>query len=247
MNVLREPAPECPSQLRFDRLLAGELEPARAAELTAHAVSCARCGSLLAELRRGRDAFVASAALPDAVAQRVLERARERRVAGWRWAAPALAAAAAALLTWTAWPAQAPFAERTKGGAVQLAFYVLHDGAVRPGMNGERVQPGDRIEFAYTSERDAYLAIVSIDSARKASSYYAKDGRAAKIPPARRAVLEQSTLLDDTLGPELVYTLVCAQPIEVAPVLQALERSPEQVPSVPDCMIERHALNKVAR
>ena len=249
MNAVNEPARACPSRLRFDRLLADELAPVQASELTAHAAGCARCGALLAELRRGRDAFAADAVLPDAVVQRVRDLAGDggRGVARLRWAGPLLAAAAA-LLTWTAWPEQAqPWAERSKGSGVQLAFYVLHDGVVRPGSDGERVQPGDQLQLAYTSEREAYLAILSIDAAGKATAYYEKDGRAAKIIPARSAVLDRSTLLDATLGPELVYTLVCAEPITIAPLLLALERAPDQAPAAPGCTIERHTLLKVPR
>lgn len=248
MNAIQEPERGCPSRLRFDRLLAGELEPSRAAALTAHAAGCARCGGLLVELRHAHGAFAHGAVLPGAVVRRVRE--RRRSIAWARWGAPALAAAAA-LLAWSAWPRLRPdaprFGERSKGGAVELAFYVLHDGAVRLGADGERVQPGDRIELAYTSDHDAYLAVLSIDAARKASTYYAKDGRAAKIPAARRAVLDQSTLLDATLGRELVYILICAEPIAVAPLLQALERAPEATPVATSCTIERRALFKVPR
>src|SRR5688500_8043754 len=138
MNAIQEREPACPSRLRFDRLLAGELESVQARELSAHAAGCARCNALLAELRRGHEAFATAAVLPDAIARRVRERAAERgRDLAWpRWAAPLLAAAAV-LITWTAWPPGSPQAptlgERTKGGEVHLSFYVMHDGAVRPG------------------------------------------------------------------------------------------------------------------
>ena len=248
MDVIREPERACASRFRFDSLLAGELDPEHAARLSEHAGACARCGALLAELRAGHAAFVATTALPDAVVRRV--RAGRRAVAWPRWAAPVLAATAV-LLAWSAWPWLDPggqsSSERSKGSAARLAFYVLHDGSVRPGADGERVQPGDRIEFSYTSEREVYLAILGIDAARKASVYYAKDGRAVKVPPARRALLDQSTLLDTTLGQERVYTLVCAQPIAVAPILHALERAPEAAPIAPGCTVERHVLLKVPR
>jgi hypothetical protein len=162
----------------------------------------------------------------------------------------AVLAAAALMLAYVAWPKLPPPAPtdtvRSKGG-IQLAFYVLHDGAVRPGADGERVQPGDRIEFRYTSERDAYLGIVSIDGARKASVYYAAGGRAAEVRAASHALLDRSTLLDGTLGAELVYALVCTQPIALAPLLQALERAPERAPAAPGCSVARYALLKVPR
>ena len=83
MNAIQEPELGCPSRLRFDRLLAGELEATRAAELTAHAAGCARCGGLLVELRRAHAAFAQSAPLPGAVASRVRE--RRRSIAWSRW------------------------------------------------------------------------------------------------------------------------------------------------------------------
>jgi anti-sigma factor RsiW len=246
MNAVHPERPPCPSRLRFVRLLAGELEPAQAQELQRHVEHCARCSALLAELRNGRDAF--SPVLPDLLVQRVRATSKLRR--DWaRWTTPALAAAGA-LLAWLLWrePPSVPNADgvRSKGG-MQLGFYVLHAGAVRAGTDGERVQPGDQLEFAYSSERDAYLAIVSIDAAGRASAYYARDGRAVKIAAAGHAVLDQSTLLDDTLGPELVYALSCTQPIATEPVLQTLERSPDQPPAVAGCEVTRYALLKVAR
>jgi hypothetical protein len=230
--------------LCFDRLLAGELDAAREQHLAEHVRGCARCAPLLAELRRGRDAF--SQVVPEAILQRVQEHATPRRVLR-AWTTPMLAAASL-VLAYVAWPKQSQETPsvRTKGG-VQLAFYVLHEGAVRPGADGEHVQPGDRIEFRYTSARDAFLAIVSIDAARKASVYYAESDRAAEIPAASRAVLDRSTLLDDTLGQELVYALACSRPIPLAPVLQALERAPDQPPTVAGCSVERITLLKVAR
>jgi hypothetical protein len=241
MNVLHERTGPCPSRLRFDRLLAGELTVEQARQLEQHAESCARCRSLFTEIKRGYEAF--EAVVPRAIVQRVRERSGARR-AWLRWSVPALAAASV-LLAWVAWPA--PHAGTRSKGGPKLAFYVLHDGVVRPGVDGERVHPGDHLEFAYASERDAYLAIISIDAARKASVFYAKDGYAAPMPAASRAVLDQSTLLDDTLGPETVYALVCAQPIAVAPLLQALERAPERAPIASGCAVERYALLKVPR
>ena len=250
MNAVHPHEASCPSRLRFDQLIAGELEPAQAAHLEVHAAVCARCRARLAEQRRGHAQL--SPELPAALIARVRERQPQRATRArraLRWSAPLLAAAAL-FLSWRAWPA-APSERgtdgvRTKGNA-QLAFHVLHDGVVRPGDDGERVQAGDRIQFAYTSSRDAYLAIVSIDAAGKASTYYGQDGRAAPIPAAHNAELERSTELDATLGPENVYALLCAQPIELAPILRALEREPQRPPAASGCTVERYALLKVAR
>ena len=109
------------------------------------------------------------------------------------------------------------------------------------------LQQGDRIQFAYTSPRDVYLAIVSIDAARTANTYYAQAGRAAPIDAANHRMLDQSTLLDDTLGPETLYALRCEQAIAVAPLLRTLEREPDRPPAASGCSVQRFALHKVAR
>jgi hypothetical protein len=246
MNALHDSSGLCPSRLRFDRLLAGELESSDAEQLEQHAASCARCGAVFAEIKRGYEAFAPG--LPEAVAQHVQQRARSARSRTWTRALVPALAAASVLLAFLAWPARDDSRlETVRLKGTQLKFYVLHEGVVRQGADGERVQPGDHVEFAYASERDAYLAIVSIDAARKASVYYARAGRAAPMPAARRAVLEESTLLDDTLGPETVYALVCAEPIEVAPLLRALEQEPERAPTAVGCSVERYTLHKVPR
>lgn len=247
MNDVPAREPACPSRLAFDRYLAGECDASRAAEIERHAKECARCRAVLSELHRGAERFERN--LPAPLVERVREREQRRARRSTRpplWAAAALACGS--LWFVLAQPPRAPLAEgaRSKGGA-RVTFYVLHDGAVRPGRDGERVHPGDAIEFAYSSERPAYLAVVSIDGARRASAYYERDGRAVAVPPARRAVLDRSTVLDATLGPEIVYALLCTQPLAVAPLLRALEGAPERQPEAPDCVVERIDLIKVAR
>jgi hypothetical protein len=228
--------------LRLDRLIAGELSPAEAQSVEQHAIGCSLCGPKLEQMQGQHAAF--SKVLPAAIVQRVREREGLMRRS---WQLPSALAAAAAVLVWIAWPGLTPpSGVRSKGGT-RLKFYVLHDGAVRPGFDGERVQPGDRLQFAYSSERDAYLAIVSIDASRKATAYYARDGRAAPIRGSSDAVLEHSTRLDETLGPETVYGLVCTQPIALEPILQTLERAPDRAPATPDCTVERYSLRKVSR
>ena len=60
-------------------------------------------------------------------------------------------------------------------------------------------------------------------------------------------MLDRSTVLDGTLGPETLYVLFCTRPLDLAPVLRALEQRPGQVPDARDCQIERYTLLKVAR
>jgi hypothetical protein len=248
MNTRYARDPACASNLQFDRYLAGELEPGRAVELERHLGSCARCTATFDTIRRGAEAF--SRELPAAIASRVRAEVRARSAQRWwHWCLPLAAASAVAALIWAGAGGTIDSSteqERTKGGA-RARFYVMHDGIVRPGSDGERVQAGDSIEFAYSSDRELYLAIVSIDGAQHASVYYDASGRAAKIERARDAALDRSTVLDATLGAETVYVLFCEHPIEIAPLTRALERAPERAVAADGCTTERHTLFKVAR
>jgi hypothetical protein len=242
MNMQRELGPRCPSGFALDRLLAGE-SSADDVGIERHVAGCERCSARVAELRRAQARF---AVLPDALVRHVREQTARR---AWRWPLP-LAAAGVLLAFWATWTQLGPGGEsvgvRTKGGT-HVTFYVMHDGAVRPGLDGERVHPGDSLQFVYASDRDMYFAIVSIDGNRKASAYFDQDGRAAPIARSRRGVLDRSTVLDATLGNETLYALFCAGPIALDAVLAELERAPEQRPSAAGCSIERHTVVKVAR
>jgi hypothetical protein len=129
----------------------------------------------------------------------------------------------------------------------RVTLYVQHAGAVRLASEGEHVEPGDAIEFAYSTDRSAYLAVVSVDGARHASVYYARGGRAARIEPARESPVDQSTVLDATLGAEFMYALFCDRPIEVGPIASALEAAPQRAPSPDGCVVDRHTIVKVVR
>ena len=171
-------SPECPSRLRFDRWLAGELEAPQAHALEAHARGCTRCEALLGELQRGTQAFHKLCRKPSCSACASAPNARRPCSCG---SLPRSPRSAASLVAWTS--ADEPDTVRIKGGP-QLSFYVLHEGHVRPGVSGERVQAGDRVQFGYSSSSDGYLAIVSIDAANKASVFFAPNGHAAKITRA---------------------------------------------------------------
>jgi hypothetical protein len=133
--------------------------------------------------------------------------------------------------------------ERVKGAA-RVTFFVKHGDGVRAGVEHDRLEPGDAIQFSYSSGTSRYLAVLSVDGARHASVYYADGPRAVRLEPGVDVTLPQSTVLDDVLGDETVYALFCDVPIEVEPLRAALELSPEGVPVVPGCSVDRHTFVK---
>ncbi|WP_437895676.1 DUF4384 domain-containing protein [Sorangium sp. So ce124] len=244
----------CLSDLTLDELMAGQLDAAAAQEASAHVAGCSRCSARRSEMEAARASFAASAPplrlARGAPAPRAAEKVRPPR----RWLAPAaasaLAAAAAALFFFRfhAGPegrdAEIP-GERIKG-AERIGFYVKRGGSVLPGGAGERLQPGDAIQFTYSSTEARYLAILSVDGASQASVYYPSGPVAARIEPGREVLLPQSTVLDDTLGTERIFGLFCSEAIAVEPLRAALAAHPDAPPAPPGCEVDALTAEKVA-
>ncbi|WP_433929427.1 DUF4384 domain-containing protein [Sorangium cellulosum] len=244
----------CLSELKLDELMAGQLDAAAAQEASAHVAGCSRCSARLSEMEAARASFAASAPPlrldRGAPAGRSVAEARPRR----RWLAPAaasaLAAAAAALLffRFNAAPggadAEIP-GERIKG-AERLGFYVKRGEQVLPGGAGERLLPGDALQFTTTSAEARYLAILSVDGASQVSVYYPSGPLAARIEPGREAPLPQSTVLDATLGTERIYGVFCAEAIAVEPLRAALAANPDALSVPPGCDVDMLTAEKVA-
>jgi len=234
MTSLERRRPEtCLSDLRLDRLLAGELEGGALEESRAHLASCTVCAARLAELEAGRAAFVAA---PPPLRRRAARRGR-------RWlipsAATALAAAAAVLVVWHG---QEP-GTRVKGGE-RLGLYVKHGEAVRRAGPDEVVRPGDALRFTYSMTAARHLAVLSRDGAGHASVYYPVGPSAVRHEPGAEVPLPSSTVLDEVLGHEVVYGLFCAGPVVLEPVRRSLEARPGAPPAVPGCTVDRLAIVK---
>jgi anti-sigma factor RsiW len=266
--------PECASDLVLDRWHAGELSHDEVRSLTAHIATCTRCSERRDTLAKSREAFDAS--IPDwlRVGRHEIERESARPIArddvpatksassrarggiagarsrAARWlprAAAALALAAGiALFVKTKRPAEIASNERLKG-AGRLTYHVKHDGVVREGGEGEHVAPGDALQFSYSTTRSGYLAIVSVDGARNASVYWPSGNHAAPTVLGRDVSLPASIILDDTLGPETIYGLFCAEPIALETIRSELEHHPDREPHAAGCTVERVNLVKGAR
>src|SRR5262249_49752894 len=141
-----------------------------------------------------------------------------RRWAVWTGGGAALAAAAAALVLFVRGN---DTGTRIKGAA-RVAFYVEHEGKMRAGRSGERVTPGDTPHLVYTSVDPFYGAILSVDGAQKVSRYFPDGDRAAPLPAGRDQSFPRSTQLDEVLGHETIYTLLCRDALLLPSLQEAL-------------------------
>ncbi len=216
----------CLSALRLDRWMMGELGPADAETVGTHVSACAACSAAMAGMRGVREE-VRALPLPPALVQVP----RRRRVPGAAVAGAALALAASLLLVLR--PA-AP-GERRKGPGIELTMYVQHGDEVRRAGPGERIAPGDAVRFAVSTPVPAYVAVLSLDAAGRASVYFPEGPRAAQVPAGTDVPLPLGTRLDATTGEERLLGLFCTGPVELEPIRLSLQQSQDAAPLPTDC------------
>jgi hypothetical protein len=238
--------PECLSDLRIDRMLAGDLDGGERERARDHIADCTACASRVAAIEAAR-----AATPPHLEAIRRIAAAPPARFArrtwGWPLLGVALAAGAAMLVV-----VVRPHAPRPGGGGEQatdeatrlkgsahLGFFVKHGNFVRRGGPGEPVSPGDLVRFVVSTPRPAHLAIVGVDERAVASVYFPVAGAADTVPAGTDVELPRATLLDDTLGGETIAAYFCERAIDLGP----LRAHPNSAP--PGCTVDRFDWVKV--
>ena len=115
---------------------------------------------------------------------------------------------------------------------------------VERGVNGGTACPGDQLRFTYSSERPAYLAVLGHDE-RAASVYFPSGQSAVRVEGGRDRPLDFSLELDEQLGEEQLYLVLCPSQYALSPLLAELEARGE-LRAGADCLVERIALHKEA-
>lgn len=222
--------PACLSALKLDRWAAGELAPAESEDVRAHVAGCARCSAAAESLRPPP-----GAALPPLRA--AAPRAARRRGAFAALAALAAAASVALFLR----PEGAR--ERAKGPGGAVGMWVLHGGDARRAGPGEVVAPGDAVRFTVTAAEPAWVAVLSVDPAGRASVYFPLGARAERVAAGAEVPLPLATRLDATLGEERVVALLCDRAVELEPIRAALDAGAD--PAIPGgCEVTRWSFAK---
>jgi hypothetical protein len=216
----------CLSALHLDRWMIGELDSGDSETVGTHVSGCAACSTAVAGMRGMREE-VRALPLPAALGRP----APRRRVPVLAVAGAGLALAASLLLVIRT-PAPT---ERSKGTGLGLSMYVRHGNEVRRAAPGESVSPGDAVRFAVSTPAQAFVAVLSLDPAGKASVYFPEAPRAVQVPAGTDVPLPLGTRLDATTGEERLLGLFCASPVELEPIREALERGHEAASLPADC------------
>jgi hypothetical protein len=101
---------------------------------------------------------------------------------------------------------------RTKGGA-QLAFVVQHEGGARPGVDGESLHAGARIQLLLRANEEQRVVVVGIDGQGGVDVYF--EAELSQWPRNALQPLPNSLVLDDAVGDERVVAVFGDQPAEV--------------------------------
>jgi hypothetical protein len=247
----------CLSDLRLDRLLARELEPAALAKAEGHLAGCPLCAARRAEREQERQLFrdtalpLFSGARLRAAGPSAFARPRRRL-----WFGTAIAALAAAAMVLVVHPRD--HETITGKGTHYLRFFVRDGvtGTVMEGAPRQRVHPGDRIRFGFERAtlaadhvaKEVHVAVLGRDAAGKGSIYFPDGGdAAAPLPESNDDLLPYSIALDETLGVETIYALYCPQAVPLGPLQVALTRSEASVAWPPSCKVEQVQLEKTPR
>lgn len=234
------------SDLRWDRMFAGELPATDCDEAKTHAASCARCGARLRELEAEREAFVFRPVAVKFDAAAPPARGRWRRGAPFATFA-ALAAAAMVVLVVIRKP-EVSERERTKGtDAPALMLFAGPSNALAQVGASDTIRSRQYLQAGYTSKRDGFGAVLSIDGAGQASIYVPAEGETmVALPAGIEKSFPTSTLLDDVVGAEQIAIVWCEAAHPVGPMLEEL-RGTKAITARAGCTQRIVALSKVAQ
>jgi hypothetical protein len=233
------------SDLGWDQWLAGDLPAEQRERARIHAASCGPCAARLHELTAARDAFV-SRPLP----ARVRPVRHRARVLG---GVAAIAVAATVLAVVRIAPAPE---QRTKGtpgttgttgsNGPELVLAAGRPGALAQLASDDAIHPGDYLQAGYSSPRDGFGAVISLDGAGATTVYVPSRGDATvALPAGSERSFPESTVLDQVVGTERIWLLWGEAAHPLAPLVAQL-RSTGQLTAPAGCHVRAVTLDKRA-
>lgn len=221
----------------------GDLPPAQAEKVQAHAAECALCASRLETLSQGAKRFHNER--PFAVLEAALRNRRDgqgaseslvrtRTTPGWLLPAVfgGLAAAAGLIvaLRVIGEPETAPVSspasarERLKAG-LSLSFDVERDGEAVPGDAAATYRKGDRIQLRYSAPVAMNVVVVSLDGRGEVSVFHDEAGAGLRVEAGAGRPLPGSLVLDDAPNAERIVACFSESSLSSAAVVAAGRRS----------------------
>jgi hypothetical protein len=251
MNLSLPKTGSHPSEFALTRFHAGEGETSERQAIQTHLDDCEPCRQVLEELegagaafseRHDRAGFLAhvrdGAEQPDKGAGWLALLSR-----GWLAGAAAAAAMLVVVLVLAPWrndPIDQPDSGvRIKADELNLGYMIMeHQEPVVAGAD-RILHPGNRIQFRLSAPRGGFVHIVSVDAAGQVSVYFPRPGETPEeYPGGSGRPVPGSVILDETLGQERVFALICEAPLSRAKLAERIRR----LASDPRLLIDREQL-----
>lgn len=97
----------------------------------------------------------------------------------------------------------------------------------KPTRDGQRVRPGDWIQFRYRSPSPLHLMVVGFNQKQEIFAYLPLQGtQSLRVPAGQKRLPEKALELDDTLGRELFLMIVSREPFSLSSVKRHLKLPP---------------------
>jgi hypothetical protein len=224
----------CLSDLRIDKLHAGELAADDEQNARAHLDSCARCAARVSAIVQSAERYLAKYPAFQVPPKKTKPKRPGARVFAFSSAAAGVLAVAAGLFLYVkSVPNEDALDTVRSKGTSSISYFVKRGERIFRGEPGEPLYAGDTLRFTYKADRAKYLGIVSLDAQRHATIYYPATKDAERIEAGTDTPLASSVELDDTLGTEHVSAFFCDKAIALEPLRLALENGTNTAP--PGC------------
>jgi hypothetical protein len=240
--MTRRQSAECASDLSLERWLVGELADEEIAALCSHLAGCEPCRARHELLEREHRALSEQLpALPSTSSSGVVAVDARRYLLAR--VALGLGSLAAALALWLSLDQRKPVPiTRTKGGndTVQLDWVIRRGGEVFTPDAGEPLRPGDALRFGLRTTRRGFASVLSLDGEGRASVYH----EWVAIEPGARRLLPGAIELDEVVGEEHLYGIVCQHTEPLAVLQDAIRRAPSEPELPAGCASDHHVVRK---
>ena len=118
-------------------------------------------------------------------------------------------------------------------GSESIRVFCKRSTGVSELSQGSKCHPGDLLQFSYSSSRNTYFFLGSIDSTGKVYTFYPENSDSPVLISAGADIpLPNSIQLDSYLGPELYIAAFNQNPFEISSFVRYLENEYQKTKSL---------------